>query len=83
MYPLFHRELRDNLQRPSANPLECHPFASEPREDKVRMGHAFYEFFAGGGMARAGLGSGWNCLFANDFDQKRDEYIVSTGAMPS
>lgn len=28
----------------------------------------FYEFFAGGGMARAGLGQGWRCLFANDFD---------------
>jgi len=28
----------------------------------------YYEFFAGGGMARAGLGAGWNCLFANDFD---------------
>lgn len=26
----------------------------------------FYEFFAGGGMARAGLGDGWQCLFAND-----------------
>jgi DNA (cytosine-5)-methyltransferase 1 len=31
----------------------------------------FYEFFAGGGMARAGLGSGWTCLFANDFDGKK------------
>lgn len=29
---------------------------------------AFYEFFAGGGMARAGLGHGWRCTFANDFD---------------
>jgi DNA (cytosine-5)-methyltransferase 1 len=29
---------------------------------------SFYEFFAGGGMARAGLGAGWSCLFANDFD---------------
>jgi DNA (cytosine-5)-methyltransferase 1 len=29
---------------------------------------AFYEFFAGGGMARLGLGRGWDCLFANDFD---------------
>ncbi|MBC7167097.1 DNA cytosine methyltransferase [Phenylobacterium sp.] len=29
---------------------------------------AFYEFFAGGGMARLGLGEGWDCLFANDFD---------------
>jgi len=28
----------------------------------------FYEFFAGGGMARLGLGEGWDCLFANDFD---------------
>ena len=28
----------------------------------------FLEFFAGGGMARAGLGEGWRCLFANDFD---------------
>ncbi len=28
----------------------------------------FYEFFAGGGMARLGLGDGWSCLFANDFD---------------
>ncbi|MEL7466632.1 MAG: DNA cytosine methyltransferase [Pseudomonadota bacterium] len=31
----------------------------------------FYEFFAGGGMARAGLGDGWRCLFANDFDPKK------------
>lgn len=31
----------------------------------------FYEFFAGGGMARAGLGEGWRCLFANDFDPKK------------
>lgn len=30
-------------------------------------GPSFYEFFAGGGMARAGLGEHWNCLFANDF----------------
>lgn len=31
----------------------------------------FYEFFAGGGMARAGFGQGWQCLFANDFDAKK------------
>lgn len=31
----------------------------------------FYEFFAGGGMARAGLGDGWRCVFANDFDHKK------------
>jgi len=34
---------------------------------------SFYEFFAGGGMARAGLGDGWSCLFANDFDAKKAE----------
>ncbi len=28
----------------------------------------FYEFFAGGGMARLGLGEAWTCVFANDFD---------------
>ncbi len=31
----------------------------------------YYEFFAGGGMVRAGLGLGWTCLFANDFDSKK------------
>lgn len=31
----------------------------------------FYEFFAGGGLARAGLGEGWECLFANDIDAKK------------
>ena len=31
----------------------------------------FYEFFAGGGMARAGLGPGWSCSFANDIDPKK------------
>jgi DNA (cytosine-5)-methyltransferase 1 len=33
--------------------------------------NTFYEFFAGGGMARLGLGSGWDCLFANDIDAKK------------
>ena len=32
---------------------------------------SFYEFFAGGGMARAGLGPDWECLLANDFDRKK------------
>ncbi len=27
----------------------------------------FYEFFAGGGMGRLGLGKRWRCLMANDF----------------
>lgn len=35
------------------------------------MGFSYYEFFCGGGMARAGLGDEWKCLFANDFDHKK------------
>ena len=31
----------------------------------------FLEFFAGGGMARLGLGHGWRCLFANDSDSMK------------
>jgi DNA (cytosine-5)-methyltransferase 1 len=41
----------------------------------------FYEFFAGGGMAREGLGSGWTCQFANDFDRKKGmTYQLNWGA---
>ena len=35
----------------------------------------FYEFFAGGGMVRAGLGPGWSCLFANDIDPKKGRQL--------
>lgn len=31
----------------------------------------FYEFFSGGGMARAGLGDAWACTFANDIDEMK------------
>jgi DNA (cytosine-5)-methyltransferase 1 len=41
----------------------------------------YLEFFAGGGMARAGLGESWRCLFANDFDQMKVEtYEANWGA---
>lgn len=41
---------------------------------------SFYEFFAGAGMARAGLGPSWDCLYANDFDHKKSEtYRVNWG----
>lgn len=40
----------------------------------------FYEFFAGGGMARLGLGDSWQCLFANDNDRKKAEaYALNWG----
>ena len=35
------------------------------------MSHTYYDFFAGGGMAGFGLGSNWDCLFANDIDAKK------------
>lgn len=45
------------------------------------MKPTYYEFFAGGGMARAGLGDGWRCLFANDIEQKKGaSYIANWGA---
>lgn len=31
----------------------------------------FFEFFAGGGMARLGLGNDWHCNFANDWCEKK------------
>jgi DNA (cytosine-5)-methyltransferase 1 len=45
------------------------------------LGFTFYEFFAGGGMAHAGLGTGnWICLLANDFDRKKcDSYARNWG----
>ncbi|MDR3512954.1 MAG: DNA cytosine methyltransferase [Caulobacteraceae bacterium] len=59
---------------------------------------SFYEFFAGGGMARAGLGADWRCLFANDLDPLKartyranwgdedlvegDVWKLSAGALP-
>ena len=37
----------------------------------MKDARGFLEFFAGGGMARAGLGPGWRCLFANDADPRK------------
>ncbi len=47
---------------------------------KQHKDFTFYEFFAGGGMARAGLGDAWECVFANDFDEKKaDVYKQNWG----
>ena len=41
----------------------------------------YYEFFAGAGMVRAGLGNAWSCLFANDIDStKAASYVENWGA---
>jgi DNA (cytosine-5)-methyltransferase 1 len=43
----------------------------------------WYEFFAGGGMARLGLGSRWKCVFANDWCAKKaSAYRAYFGASP-
>lgn len=40
----------------------------------------YYEFFAGAGMVRAGLGFDWTCTFANDIDPKKaSSYIKNWG----
>ena len=31
----------------------------------------WYEFFAGGGMARLGLGQDWHCVFSNEWCEKK------------
>jgi DNA (cytosine-5)-methyltransferase 1 len=33
--------------------------------------HGFWEFFAGAGMARLGLGEAWSCRWANDIDESK------------
>ena len=68
-----HSPVPDPEQTPSLD----HPdlFAQIAHGDRFRSGESalptFYEFFAGGGMANAGLGEGWRCTFANDFDEMK------------
>jgi DNA (cytosine-5)-methyltransferase 1 len=43
----------------------------------------WYEFFAGGGMARLGLGSRWKCTFANEWcERKAAAYRAYFGPCP-
>lgn len=45
--------------------------------------HGFLEFFAGGGMARLGLGPKWKCLFANEWSEsKAESYRANFGPSP-
>lgn len=54
---------------------------SRTTSETPRSMPTFFEFFAGGGMARLGLGAGWECTFANDIDAlKRDSYVANHGA---
>jgi len=50
----------------------------------MRRRYAFYEFFAGGGMARLGLGELWSCLFVNEWcPRKAAAYQSYFGADPA
>jgi len=49
----------------------CSVAETESTDRVARIMPTFLEFFAGGGMARAGLGQKWKCLLANDFDAKK------------
>lgn len=47
-------------------------FADSARHGHIEPHHfPFYEFFAGGGMARLGLGPKWRCAFSNDICEKK------------
>ncbi len=75
-------------------PTVVHRDSGRPMAD-----FTFYEFFAGGGMARAGLGQRWSCLLANDFDPAKgasyaanwsagslrigDIHVLRTGDLPA
>ena len=80
---LEKRQNGSRIAEPSSFPV-LSPTASLDRPDlftqisderRIASGEGlmptFYEFFAGGGMARAGLGAGWRCTFANDFDEMK------------
>lgn len=68
--------LEQGLARPSARMTAvltgiATSRGANPRPAALGKGRnrlTFYEFFAGGGMAHAGLGKEWQCTFANDFD---------------
>ena len=49
-------------------------------ETSAETPFSFYEFFCGGGMARAGLGPQWQCWFANDISAtKASSYTRNWG----
>jgi DNA-cytosine methyltransferase len=49
--------------------FHLHRLSNVASANHIAGSSTFYEFFCGGGMARAGLGPEWTCLFANDIDR--------------
>lgn len=68
------RDDLDALNRLTDVVLAYRPKEKQKKQKAVAStvpGLTYYEFFAGGGMVRAGLGPRWKMLFANDFDFKK------------
>jgi DNA (cytosine-5)-methyltransferase 1 len=67
---------------------ECRQAEKEIREplehiELAKKTYNWYEFFAGGGMARLGLGARWNCTFANEWcEKKANAYRAYFGRSP-
>jgi DNA (cytosine-5)-methyltransferase 1 len=62
----------EDMANPRLNAVRSgckHQITAAGKKDELMP--TFYEFFAGGGMARSGLGEKWTCLFANDFNRKK------------
>jgi hypothetical protein len=65
-------------------PLSPSELGRPADRDQRRPG--FFEFFAGSGMARIGLGPSWRCLFANENDNdfpKSASFAPISAALPS
>jgi hypothetical protein len=60
----------DNLRR-IENPPNRQPQEPPRPGTNPRFPWPFLEFFAGGGMARLGLGPRWRCVFANETSEKK------------
>src|SRR5271168_1909753 len=64
-------------------PSQKNSRAKNRQKDRRQRVPSFYEFFAGAGMAREGLGKRWNCLFANEFDLKKTEIYNKNWPTPA
>ncbi len=51
--------------------VKCARLGGLPPDSAAMTQPSFYEFFCGGGMARAGLEPAWRPLFANDVDPRK------------
>jgi DNA (cytosine-5)-methyltransferase 1 len=69
------------MQLNDTSPTKHHCLQSSVMASRCDQIGKFYEFFAGGGMARAGLGRQWSCLFSNEIDDKKAQaYKANWGA---